>query len=263
MKRSFKQKSMWHKPIIILFWLMIWQIATWLIHNNIILVGPVDAVTALLHLVPTRNFWLSIAHSFLKISMGFLLAFLSGLVLGSVAYCFSLAQELLSPIISLFKSIPVASFVILALIWVGSKNLAVFIAFLVVFPMIYVNTISGLESTDIKLLEMAQIFHMATYKKIRYIYLPALLPYLLSGCKVAIGMSWKSGIAAEVIGVPKNSIGEQLYMSKIYLDTANLFAWTFVVIVISALFERVFLDALGSLERRSTKGGTIHESEHS
>ncbi len=253
-----RYETIWRQPLIILFWIFIWQLAAWLIHNNIILVGPADAGLALLRLIPTGNFWLSIGHSFVKISLGFLMAFACGMALGGAAYRFPLLREFLAPVLSLLKSIPVASFVILALIWVGSRNLAVFIAFLVVLPMIYVNTLAGLESADTKLLEMARIFRVPPLKQLRYIYLPALLPYLLSSCKVALGMSWKSGVAAEVIGIPDSSIGEQLYMSKIYLDTANLFAWTFVIIVISALFERVVLALLAGLQR---KGGAVHEAD--
>lgn len=145
---------------------------------------------------------------------------------------------------ALLKSIPVASFVILALIWAGSANLSVLIAFLVVLPVIYIHTVAGLESTDEKLLEMAKVFSMSPWKQIRYIYIPALVPYLRSGCGVALGMSWKSGVAAEVIGVPDHSIGEKLYMSKIYLNTGDLMAWTFVIIVISALFEKAVLRLL-------------------
>ncbi len=256
----FLSSSALRRSAIILFWLLVWQAAARLIRNNIILVGPIDAALALLRLLPSGEFWLSIAHSFAKISLGFLLGFSGGLLTGSLAYRFPLIRELLAPVISLLKSIPVASFVILALIWVGSRMLAVFIAFLVVLPMIYVNTLAGLESTDPGLLEMAQIFRVPALKQIRFIYMPALLPYLLSGCRVALGMSWKSGVAAEVIGVPDHSIGEQLYMSKIYLDTSDLFAWTFVIIVISALFERLFLLALSKLQRN---GGTVHETDRS
>lgn len=242
---------------IVLFWILVWQLAAWMIHNSIILVGPAEAGLALLRLLPSGEFWLSIGHSFAKISLGFLLAFVSGVLLGGAAFRFPLLKEFLAPLFSLLRSVPVASFVILALIWVGSRQLAVFIAFLVVLPMIYVNTLAGLASTDPKLLEMARIFRVPAFRQIRYIYLPALLPYLLSGCKVALGMSWKSGVAAEVIGIPEHSIGEHLYLSKIYLDTANLFAWTFVIIVVSALFERIFLKLLDRLQR---KGGADYEA---
>lgn len=239
------------KFLIILFWLLVWQTAAWLVHNPIILVGPVRAFGALLGLIPTGEFWLSVSHSFLKISAGFFRAFLWGLALGSAAFRFPLIREFLEPAVSLMKSVPVASFVILALIWAGSEHLSVVISFLVVFPVIYINTLAGLNSTDVRLLEMAKVFHVAPWKTFRSIYFPSLLPYLISGCRVALGISWKSGVAAEVIGLPDHSIGEHLYLSKIYLDTAGLFAWTFVIILISVLFEKLFLAALSRLQSRN------------
>lgn len=229
---------------IILFWVMLWQLAATFIHNSIILAGPWDTVLALARLAPTGEFWNSIAHSFTKISLGFGAAFVMGVGLGSAGYGFRLLGELLEPVMTLLKSIPVASFVILALIWAGSANLSALIAFLVVLPVIYVNTVAGLASTDEKLLEMAGVFSMAPWKRVRYIYIPALMPYLRSGCRIALGMSWKSGVAAEVIGVPDHSIGEKLYMSKIYLNTADLMAWTMVIIAVSALFEKAVLRLL-------------------
>lgn len=248
--------KLWRKIPAILFWVILWQLLTMIIDNNIILVGPADTALALARLVPTVEFWRCVASSFGKISVGFLSAFISGLLLGSAGYRYPLLCDLLDPVMTLMKSVPVASFVILALIWAGSKNLSILIAFLVVLPMIYVNTLAGLKSTDRKLLEMARVFHMKPFRRVRYIYLPSLLPYLISGLKVALGMSWKSGIAAEVIGVPSHSIGENLYMAKIYLDTENLFAWTVTVIAVSAAFETIALRLLSKLDR--SKGGA-HE----
>ena len=237
----------WKKLSIILLWLGIWQITATFIHNPIMLVGPIEALQTLWGLLPSGDFWISIYQSFLRISIGFLTAFMIGLLLGSLAYHIPFVKEFLEPPMLFFKSVPVASFVILALIWAGSRNLSIFIAFIVVLPVIYVNTISGLESTDQKLLEMAVIFRLPLWKRIRFIYLPALVPYLLSACRTALGMSWKSGIAAEVIGLPDHSIGERLYLSKIYLETADLFAWTLVIITISALFERIVLYLISRL----------------
>ncbi|MBT9775845.1 ABC transporter permease subunit [Clostridium sp. MCC353] len=227
--------------LIVLFWLGLWQLISLAVHNSILLVGPFDMIKALFSQAATADFWKSIAFSFGKISLGFLGAFISAILLAGLAYRVHFLEELLAPFMTLVTSIPVASFVILALIWIGSGMLSVFCSFLVVFPVIYVNTLAGLRSTDRQLLEMASVFDMPAWKRIHYIYRPAVFPYLVSSCKIALGMSWKSGIAAEVIGVPDYSIGERLYMSKIYLDTANLFAWTFVIIIISALFERFFL----------------------
>mgnify|MGYP002511738107 CR=1 FL=1 len=241
------------------FWLLVWQLAAFVIGNHIILVGPWDTVLALGRLIPDWDFWRSIASSFGKITMGFLSAFAAGIALGGIGYCITPVKELMEPIMALLKAVPVASFVILALIWAGSANLSVLIAFIVVLPMIYINTLAGLESTDIKLLEMARVFRITIWKKIRYIYVPALLPYLRSGCRIALGMSWKSGDAAEVIGVPDHSIGEKLYMAKIYLNTADVLAWTAVIILVSVLFEKA---VLGLLDCLVPQGG-VYESDGS
>lgn len=240
-KGESKAKAWLRRAAVWLLWIALWQAIAAMVRNPIIFVGPFEMLRALWDQLFDAVFWQTIGHSFGKISLGFLGAFATGLVLGSLAYRFPFLGELLEPFMSLIRSIPVASFVILALIWIGSGSLSVCISYLVVLPIVYVNTIAGLASTDPRLLEMARVFHMPALKKVRYIYVPALMPYLVSGCKTALGMSWKSGIAAEVIGIPDTSIGEQLYYSKLYLDTAGLFAWTFVIVVVSAVFEQLFL----------------------
>ena len=110
-----------------------------------------------------------------------------------------------------------------------------------VFPVIYSNVLEGIRSTDRELLEMGQVFRIPWGRRLLYIYLPHLKPFLFSACSVALGMSWKSGVAAEVIGVAAGSIGEKLYESKIYFMTEDLLAWTVVIVLISVLFEKLFL----------------------
>lgn len=234
--------STWSKKILIIaFWLLVWQIGSMIIDNHILLVSPADTLSALSALIVSSDFWGSIWFSFARISLGFFIAFGFGLLTGTMAYWKPVIDEFLAPPIHFMKSIPVASFVILALIWTGSENLSVFISFIVVYPMIHVNTLAGLQSTDQKLLEMAKVFHVPVWRQALSIYRVSLYPYLASAMKTALGMGFKSGIAAEVIGVPEGSIGEGLYLSKIYLSTAELFAWTLVIICVSVLFEHAFL----------------------
>lgn len=229
---------------IVFAWLAVWQAASMIVANDILLAGPADVIRSLFMQIFTHDFWRSIYTSFLRIMCGFLLAFLGGILTGSLSFHFPLLRELLNPPLLLMKSVPVASFVILALIWAGSENLSVLISFFVVFPILYVNTLSGLADVDPKLFEMAEVFHVSLPGRIRFLYLPALFPYLASGCRIALGMSWKSGIAAEVIGVPSHTVGEHLYLSKIYLATSDLFAWTLTILLISLLTEQFFLKIL-------------------
>ena len=242
--------------LIILFWIILWQFAASLMRNHIFLVGPVDTLRALCEQALLPAFWSAILFSFGRICLGFFLAFFLGLFTGSLAYRFPIVSEFLEPPVQLMKTVPIASFVILALIWTGSRNLSVFISFLVVYPMIHVNTKAGLLSTNPELLEMASVFHIPLIRRVWYLYRGALYPYLKSACRTALGMGFKSGIAAEVIGVPGGSIGEGLYLAKIYLSTAELFAWTFMIIVVSTLFEKLFL---WILKKFAGKGALIDE----
>ena len=229
------------KALFILFWLVVWQVAAVWIDNRILLVGPVQVLRVFVQNMAQPDFLKTVFYSFARIGLGFFLALLVGLALGTVGYRYPIVQELSAPVMTTLKSIPVASFVVLLLIWFGSSKLSFFISFLIVFPNVYVNTISGLESADAKLLEMAQVFGMGRLSRVFYIYRPALMPYLGSCLKISLGMSWKSGVAAEVIGLPAYSLGERLYMSKIYLDTAGLFAWTLMIVTISFLFEKAVI----------------------
>ncbi|MDE6846726.1 MAG: ATP-binding cassette domain-containing protein [Lachnospiraceae bacterium] len=227
--------------VIILFWLIVWQIAAVRINNHILLVGPVQVLKAFVQNVMQPDFIQTVISSFARIGLGFFLALFAGMILGMVSYRFSIVEDILAPVVQTIKSIPVASFVVLLLIWFGSRRLSFFISFLIVFPNVYVNVIAGLKSADVKLLEMAKVFNLGRGERFFYIYRPAVMPYLNSCLKISLGMSWKSGVAAEVIGLPDHSMGERLYMSKIYLDTAGLLAWTLTIILVSFLFEKVVL----------------------
>lgn len=229
------------KTVIILFWIAVWQTAAVWTDNSILLVGPAEVLRAFWQNMTQPDFLRIVFCSLFRIGLGFFLALAVGLALGAFSCRFALVRELLAPVVSAMKSIPVASFVVLLLIWFGSSKLSFFISFLIVFPNVYVNTISGLESADAKLLEMARVFGVGRFNRFFYIYRPALMPYLGSCLKISLGMSWKSGVAAEVIGLPDYSLGERLYMSKIYLDTAGMFAWTLTIILLSFLFEKAVL----------------------
>lgn len=241
------------KLLAAVFWLAVWQLAAAALGQEILLASPVSVVRRLTELAPSREFWSAVIFSFSKIISGFLLACVFGAVLAALSSKFAVIKELSAPLISAIKSTPVASFIILVLLWVPSKNLAVVISFLMVTPIIYTNTLAGIGAMDAKLNEMAAIFRVSFFRRLRCLYLPQIMPYFRSACAAGLGLCWKAGIAAEVIGLPDGSIGERLYEAKIYLETPDLFAWTAVIILISLLFERAFmlvLDAVEAILRR-------------
>ncbi len=231
----------YRKIVFALFWILVWQILAMAVDNVILLATPVETLKAFLLLFGEPVFRQSVGASFLRIALGFLAGLFTALLLAAVSGRFPVAEELLKPVMTLLKTIPVASFVVLLLIWWGSSFLSAAICFLVVLPQIYIHTLEGVKSMDKRLLEMAQIFGVPFGNRFFYIYRPALRPFLYGSLQVSLGMCWKSGVAAEVIGISALSIGGQLYLSKISLDTPGVFAWTAVVILLSAGFEKLVL----------------------
>lgn len=225
----------------VIFWLTIWQIGSMIIGQEILLVSPVSALKKLVELSIEIQFWKSILFSFMKITTGFILAFITGITIAIIASNKKSFKILIEPLILTIQAIPVASFIILCLVWISSKNLSIIISFLMVLPVVYRNILDGINNIPRELNDMAQVFKVSKFKKIRYIYMSEVAPYLRAACSVSLGLCWKSGIAAEVIGMPANSIGENLYKAKIYLNTPDLFAWTIVIIVISICFQKCFL----------------------
>lgn len=236
-----------------LFWLIVWQLAAMAINKKVILVTPVAAAKKLLELMQTANFYKTCANSFLRISAGFMLGFAGGIVTGMLSFRFKAARAVISPLMTAVKTIPVASFIIFALFWISSRDLSVFIAFLIVMPIIYGAVTDGAANTDRKLKEAAEIFCLSPYKKIRYLYLPAVMPFLISACSAAAGLAFKSGAAAEVIGQPDFTLGDMLFRAKIYLETAYLFAWTAVIIILSKVFEAIVTGLLKIIGKQAAK----------
>ncbi len=221
--------------------IIIWQITAMVINQRIFIVSPLEVIKKLSELFFTSRFWFAISYSFLRITLGFFIGVILAIILAVLSSKFNFIKDLLAPFMLTIKSVPVASFVILALIWFSSENLATLICFLMVLPIVYTGVFEGIINTDKNLLEMAKVFKMSAVKKIRYIYFFEVYPFFIAATKVSLGLAWKSGIAAEVIGIPNNSIGENLFNAKIFLDTASLFAWTMTIVIISALFEKLFL----------------------
>ena len=239
----------------VVFWLVVWQVAAVALHaayphGALLLPSPVSSLARLISLAGTAVFWCAIGTSSMHILGGFLLSCALAVVLAALSARFSRVKELLAPLVAAVKTVPVASFIILALIWLSSRTLPLFIAALMVFPPVYLNVLEGIRRTDASLLEMARVFRVPFSRTLRGVYLPQVLPYFRSAVSAALGLCWKAGAAAEVIGLPAGTIGERLYTAKVYFETGDLFAWTAVIVAVSALFERLFLRAVDALAER-------------
>lgn len=222
-----------------LFWLAVWIFASFQVGQELLLPSPLAVLRRLGELAVTRIFWRSAGLSLMRIFCGAA----AGTVLGTL--CAVLTCRLrfvdwaLSPAIRIVRATPVASFIILVLLWVKTGIVPGVISCLMVLPVIWESVSAGIRSADPLLLEMADCYRLSPGKKLRYVYFPAIKPHFISGLCSAIGLAWKSGVAAEVLCLPKAAIGTQVYYAKIYLESPSLFAWTAVVIVLSLALEKL------------------------
>ncbi|MDR2035463.1 MAG: ATP-binding cassette domain-containing protein [Coriobacteriales bacterium] len=241
--------SLWiRRAVILLVWILVWQVACLIAGNLILLASPLNTAVALFNNAVSLDFWLAITYSLIRIAAGFSLAFLAALVFGALAWRFSLFSSFFTPAMSFIKSVPIVCIIVLLLMWFGAPYVSAVAVFLVVFPALYFSVYEGLRHKDEKLNEMLQVFKMGRLQKLLVYYWPTLLPFLTTTSKLVVGISWKSGVAAELIGLPLGSIGERIYMAKITLSSADLFTWILVIVAISILCERLFLRLLKNTE---------------
>lgn len=229
------------RPWAVFLWLVIWQISAMLLGESLLLPSPVTVLLTLLKMLFDVSFLKAVAFSGGRILLGAIIGTLLASFSAIVSSRFSVVRELLLPIVSVIKSVPVASFIILILVWLNSRSLTVAIVVLMIFPVIYQNVLMGILSVDKTLIEMATIFDVSLSKKLVGIYIPWVLPYFRTALSLGLGLSFKAGTAAEVIGIPDGSLGEKLYMAKVYLMTPELFAITLAIIILSYIIEKILL----------------------
>ena len=218
------------------FWLAVWAALALLVHRELLLPAPWTVVRRLCELAATGAFWRITAVSIGRV--------LLGVVMAVACTASRTADALLRPLMTVVKSTPVASFVVLALIWIARDWLPVFIALLMVLPVVWSNVCTGIRSADPALLELARVYGWPRGRVLRRIYVPSVRPHFLAALRSGLGFGWKAGIAAEVLTVPHSAIGRMIYESKLYLQTTDLFAWTLAVILLSVGLERLVLRAL-------------------
>ena len=239
-----RRKSLIRNLLALLFWVAAWQGLALIIGKPLLLPAPGEVLLRLFQLAVTGEFWLFTGLSLLRILLGVGAAIVLGLVLAIFCCRSRLVDALVSPPLVVIKSTPVASFVILVLIWIDRDWVPVLIAAMMVLPIVWANVCAGIRGTDRQLLELASVYHLPRSRVLRRIYIPSVMPHFRAACHTALGFGWKSGIAAEVLTMPRSSIGRLIYESKLYLQTSDLFAWTLVVILLSLLLEKVVLRLL-------------------
>ena len=238
------------------FWLAVWYILAAIIHKEIFLPYPHKVVEKFFVLAKDLSFIKTVAVSLHRIIVGFVFGVALGFGLALITHKSSFAMVIFSPAIRVARATPVVSFILLAFLWLDNDNIPIFIALLMVLPIVWQNVLAGLENRDKKLKEMAKVFGISPIKVFFKITLPEIKPYFFSGTITSLGLAWKSGIAAEVISYPGIAIGKEMNNAKVMLETTDVFVWTITVVALSLILEGLLRLVMRSIEEETTDDRT-------
>ena len=250
-----KLKRIGSAALVAAFWIAVWEGLYYLVNQDILIASPQAVIARGAQLIVTSEFWMTAGLSLYRILIGYLIAVAAGVVVAVATSASKIVYSLLYPIISILRVTPVASFIILALVGVSAGAVPSLMAGIIVLPIVWANVSEGIAQTDIQLLEMARMYRFSRLKIFRRIYIPSVAPYFTTTCMTGLGMAWKAGIAAEVLSVPKLAIGTNIYDAKRYIETADLFFWTLVVIILSMILEKLVRLVVKQIMRRVIGGG--------
>ena len=223
----------------ILFWIGVWQFAAWRIDTELFLPSPKQTALALWDLVCKREFWQACGNTLINMLGGWLQGVLLGGLLAVLTYRFVLMEILFSPLLTVVRATPVASFIMLLWAFLAKDNVPSVAVALIVFPIVYANLHKGLTETDEKLWQVGKIHRFGIFRMAKYVYIPSAMPYFLSSLLTSLGLGWKAGVAAEVICTPRGTLGKYIYDFKGSLLTSEMFACTLCVVFICFLLEKV------------------------
>ena len=223
------------------FWLAVWMLVAALVAQPLILPGPGAVVMALLRLVCDGGTWAILAGSGARILGGLALAAVCGGVLAGVSSRSRAFARLVAPALSFVKATPVACVVVLLLIWLGSARVSIAAVFLMALPGVYFSLAEGLAQVDKPLGQMLRLHGVRGWHLFCAHTWREVLPFVLSCARAVIGMGWKAGVAAELIGMAVGTVGERIYQAKLLIETADLLAWTVLVVAASWACERVLV----------------------
>ncbi|HPC99255.1 MAG TPA: ABC transporter permease [Bacteroidales bacterium] len=238
MKISFTNKLKYAGLASVIVMLVAWKLLSLYFDSAFILPSPEKTLITTLKLFTDGKFLLTVGSTVLRSLTGFLLSALLGILTGIASGTNPHFDAFLRPVLVVIRSTPVIAIILLALIWLNPGMVPVFIAFLTMFPFICTNVSDGIKSVDNDLVMMARFYRVGNNRIVRELYIPAIMPFIISGASSAMGIGWRAIITGEVLSHPKYGIGTLMHNAQTFLNVDAVIAWTIIAVIISYLFEK-------------------------
>lgn len=238
--------------------LLAWWAGAQLIDLAVALPPPQTVLWKTGNLFISEGFWIDVSATIIRAVVALGGSALVAIPLGIAAARRPTVAAVVGPSVVLVRAIPFISIILIAVIWFQSGVVPVFVAVLMVFPLLYQAAVTGIGSIDPKLHEMTRSFQLSRLQRIRHLWLPGAAPSILGGVRAANGIAWKVAVAAEVLSVPREGIGASMGEARLYLETEVVLAWTVVLVLLASTTDRL-LTFLEELVQRSRTVGSSRD----
>lgn len=181
--------------------IIIWQILfnTGIV-NPILLPGPEKVWDSFISLIKAGTLYKNIGMSILRVIEGFLLAGISGILLGVIVGLSRHFDRITNIVIQIIRPIPPIAWIPLAILWFGiGESSKIYIIFLGAFFPIFTNVVEGIHQVDKKLIEVARVLEIPNGKLINKVIIPSSLPFIMTGIRIGLSGAWMCVVAAELI----------------------------------------------------------------
>lgn len=237
---------------IVCMW-VVWLIAYFAVNDGYVVPSLWDTVVEFFFLLCSARFWSAFGMTLARTALSWLISLALAAALASLSASFYGVRRFLAPFIAVFRTVPTMAITLMLLIWSSPRVAPSIVAVLMVFPLSYAQFMAAFGGTDIKLAEMAKVYGVPPAARLFKIYIPQILPPVLSQVGANLSLTLKVMISAEVLCSTFNSLGGLIYESNVFLDTAQMFALTISALVAGGLLEWA-LSKLTLLTRRWTGG---------
>lgn len=234
--KTFTWLSRGYTLLSLLVLLTTWQLLSF-VYPPIIVPSPWETLIALKGLLTRGDILHHAGITIARGLAGFLLAVLIGVPLGLFMGLNHFARQITKPLILTIQVIPVISWLVLAMIWFGFNQVPIFIVFITTLPLVVINVVQGVHNVDPQLTEMATFYNVDQQLLVRHLYLPQVLPYIFAAVSAALGTTWKAVAMAEFL-IAQRGIGAGMSISRINLETAEVFAWTLLLVLLGLCSEQ-------------------------